>query len=180
MNQLKERWSTSPVDGIKQGLKLLKPHIEISANLSPKEVFLLREKGLRLKVGILFIINNIIWLAITLVPEPVVEKERPLPVKDGYEIVKLPAQIFTETPGLRERIHITLKHHSNNFKTQGYLRAIVTDPYGTTGSKAIVEIQKSDLEKLNSLNSYWLVYPFFKQQQKVKSRKKRRLHEVIF
>jgi hypothetical protein len=158
----------------------LAPTVEASPDLSPKEVFLLREKGFKIKMGVLLILNNLFWLTIFFTPEEEIRSKKPLPVKAGYEIVKLPAQIFTETPHEGKRLHVTLKHHSSSFKTHGYLRDVLSDAYGATGSKIVVEIQKKDLEKLNSLNSYWLVYPFFKQKEKVITKKTRRLHEVIF
>ncbi len=180
MIQLKEKSNMPQTNGIVEKLQLLKKSESQSPNnLSPKEAFLLREKSLKLKMGLFIALNNFIWIFIFLTPQEVEPLHAPLPISANHEIIKLPAQIFSESPSTGKKIHVLLKHSSSNFRTSGYLRLVENDPYGETGIKATLEIPKENLQKLNRLTSYWLIYPFFKQV-KSKPTQQKVIREIIF
>lgn len=179
MNQLKEKPMNSHYFGIQEGLKLLKDRSGSSTPLSPREVFLKREKSLRFKMGMTFGLNNFIWIIITLMPQEARPIPKALPNEKGHEVVKLPAQVFSEEPSKNKKVHVILKHSKSSFQTSGHLRSIDDDPYGETGRRVTIEIPTKDLQKLNSLTSFWLVYPYFKNKEP-KEIRKRTIREVIF
>lgn len=179
MNQLKEKPMSSHYSGIQERLKLLKNRSGSSTPLSPREVFHQKEKSLRFKMGVIFGLNNFIWILITLLPHETKPIPKSLPNEKGHEVVKLPAQIFSKEPTRKQKVHVILKHSKSSFQTSGHLRSIDDDPYGETGRRATIEIPTKDLQKLNSLTSFWLVYPYFKNKE-AKAIRKRTIREVIF
>jgi hypothetical protein len=147
-------------------------------DLSPKELWLKKEKQLKLKGSFILILSQLFWLFIFLgqdsslpmATSPEISKEV------GFELIKLPAVIYSQIPERGQKISVSLVREGSGQIIPAFLRGHEEDPLSMSGVKAILEIPQEVLPLIKNYKKEWKVYPPMKNQnQNIRS-----VHEINF
>jgi hypothetical protein len=129
------------------------------STLSPKELWEKKEKAYRLKFVLLFILSHILWLLGSLESDSDQSMPVEVSVEKGFTIVQLPAWNYGAQPKDGQKIKVSLFGPVKSQFINGHLRALVDDPLGPTGSKAILEVPQSSLSLIKKESGPWTIYP---------------------
>lgn len=129
---------------------------------SPKEQWEEKLKAFKIKFLILFVLSHLLWLLNSFGDSGETVIPREAPVRNGHTIVQLPAWNYGEVPPKGSKIEISLFGPEQGQVINGYLRGLVDDPLGETGSKAIIEVPHKELLTIKNAKGPWSIYPSLK------------------
>jgi hypothetical protein len=129
--------------------------------MTPRQQWLHKEKALKIKFFIILILSHTMWpIYLTSSNEVQMVIKAPLKLEKDYELLKVPAQIFTTSPRPHSKIKVSIVLNQYTMIKKAYLRAIENDPLSPTGVKATLEIPKKYMNIVKkSGGKIWHVYP---------------------
>ena len=145
--------------------------------LSPKEIWLKKEKELKLKGVILIFLTQVFWLIIFFAGDNTPAVSTPtLGIEESHEIIKLPAEIYIQAPRQGQKVAVSLFQEGSERMINGYLRGHEEDPLGDSGIKAILEIPSQKLHLIKNQKKTWKVFP----PMITKHQNQRSIYEINF
>ncbi|MAF77145.1 MAG: hypothetical protein CME60_03225 [Halobacteriovoraceae bacterium] len=148
-----------------------------SPPLSPKEIWIKKEKALKLKGLILLLLTHMFWILLYTTQETDSPISRPqATVEKEHELIKLPARIYSQLPREGEKIAVTIFIDRGKKPIPALLRGWEEDPLGESGTKAILEVPKTELNTIKNYDQTWLVFP----PMQIKTTQKRSIYEINF
>jgi len=163
-------------------LGMSKSHLKLQKEgdhppLSPKEIWLRKEKQLKMKGVILLISTQLFWLLLFSASDteaPIIENK--IQLESEHQLIKLPSVIYSQIPSQGQKIAVTLVQKGTKKTIPAYLRSIEEDPMGESGIKALLEVPQNQLHYIKNHPKTWQVFPpMGKQVQKQRS-----IYEINF
>ena len=120
--------------------------------LTPREKWQKKEKELKIKYTILFLLSHFIWPAYlslgssTPIKIPIALKEK------DHQMIQIPARVFTTIPTTGEKIPITVTYKNTILFPKAFLHKVTEGTLPHSEKVATIEIPDKDLSKLKTMS----------------------------
>ncbi len=159
----------------------IKPHEkEKKALTTPRQEWLKKEKELKAKFYILFILSHILWpLGLYTQESPQIVPALEQALEKGYYMIQVPAQVLTTSPRRGQKIAVSVVYNNNVIFKNAYLHETISSQVSPTGISAKLEIPKSQVYLLKNLQQKILeVLPPLNNLKTTSLKKRRGPHEI--
>lgn len=152
--------------------------LKMRENLSPKEQWQQKEKQLKLKGLLLLLLTQLFWLLIVFGEDDTQTIHQPKnSIQKDHELIKLPARVYSQIPKKGEKVAVSIFINRSKKNISAYLRGLEEDPFGSSGTKALLEVPKDQLNYIKNNDQIWLVFP---PMQTTTQTSKRSIYEIDF